>query len=136
MNLVLDTSVVISWFFKQTQTEGALQFLKPEFEYFAPDLLQIEFDHFITKSIRKREIPTELGERIHHHFFSMPIEFIPTNELRENAFFISNSLFITTFDAYFLSAALQQSCIFVTADQRLHKRIQESEYQPYCFLAS
>jgi predicted nucleic acid-binding protein len=136
MNIVLDTSVVISWFFNQTQTEGSLKFLNPKFEYLAPDLLQIEFDHFITKSIRKREIPPELGGRIHKQFFSMPIEYIPTADLRENAFFISNSLLITTFDAYFLSAALHRSCMFVTADQRLHNRIQESEYQPYCFLAS
>ncbi|TNE74020.1 PIN domain-containing protein [bacterium] len=134
--IVLDTSVVISWFFNQTQTASSLKYLNSDFKYLAPDLLHIEFDQFLTKSIRIKDIPLVLGQKVHEEFNRIPIQLISTQEIKEQAFFISNSLYITIFDAYFLSSAIITSSILLTADQRLHNRIQQSKYKPYSILLS
>jgi len=116
---VVDTSVAAKWFLDEEHSEAALRLLDAEHELHAPDFLEIELDHVLTKKHRRGELSRDEAEEIRRALAAFPLQRHPTDLLRNPAFDLSCLLRRSVYDCLFLTAALLLEAPLVTADRRL-----------------
>jgi len=130
MLLVLDTSVILKWFKEEVYSDIALK-IKKEFvdelhEIIVPDLLLYEFVNAMKYSrlFNEETIKESLSNLIDLDIHIV----IPTEEMLSEAIELSYSYNITIYDAVFLSLAKLINAIFVTADEKLYKKVKELKF--------
>lgn len=116
---VVDTSVVAKWFLDEEHGDAALRLLDAEHELHAPDFLEIELDHVLTKKHRRGELTRDEAEEIRQALATFPVQRHPTDLLRDLAFDLSCLLRRSVYDCLFLAAALLLEAPLVSADRRL-----------------
>lgn len=125
MNLVLDSSVVVKWFFKETETEKALILLHrhqfKKIQVVVPRLLLFELGNvFVNKGVRDQ---AEFNRNL-NDFFNIGADLIETNQqFLEATFALAKKYNITFYDAAYVATAQQLKCDFVTADKKLYQKI-------------
>jgi hypothetical protein len=62
--LVVDSSVGIKWSMPEVHSEGALRYLDPDLERFAPELLLAEIANILWMKVSRKELTREQAERI------------------------------------------------------------------------
>ncbi len=84
-SIVLDTSVVIKWFFKEPYEKKALllrdAFREGACSLLAPDLIYPEFANTVWKRVNFYNLSPEEGVQIVRTFQRVPLEIIPTTQL-------------------------------------------------------
>lgn len=122
---VLDASVVIKWFIQEEGSDHALQ-LREEFyagerELVVPDLLLYE----IANALRYNPSfsADEIKESV-RTLLDMEMEIItPTYSLLAKAIELAKDLDVTCYDAAYLALAEELGFEFITADERLYKKV-------------
>ncbi len=125
---VLDASVVLKWFVNEPDSALAIG-LREEFytgkrEIVVPDLLLYE----ITNALRYNSTFTskEIQEAL-ETLFGMGIEIIaPTLSLLGKAVQLAEQFDVSCYDATYLALSEELGFEFVTADERLYRRIEKS----------
>lgn len=132
MNIpVIDACVAIKWFIPETGYQKASELIQAHSEFLAPELFLIEMDAIITKKVRKKEIELSEAYILHDEIRKLPFKLIRYDQTAKLSFELSATLPITTYDATYLSVALQFNEEVYTADRRFYRGISTTPFRDY-----
>jgi len=129
-DLVVDSSVVIKWFSDEEDTEKALKiredFLKGKNIIAVPDIQIYEIANALRykKNITMEEVIAYTRSLID---IGMVIV-IPTADTIKSAVEVAFQHDITIYDAYFISLAKELNFSFITADEKLYRKIEKLKF--------
>ncbi|WP_414832597.1 type II toxin-antitoxin system VapC family toxin [Afifella sp. YEN Y35] len=123
MSLVLDSSVALSWFFRDEQTEISRVLLERVAAEAAvvPSLWRYEIANALQTAVRRQRIDTAFRDRALTNLAALPIEIDP--ECDDEAWAASTTLAerhrLTVYDAAYLELAQRRSLPLATFDTDL-----------------
>lgn len=130
MELVLDASVVIKWFLPEEKSPEVQELrrahLSGEIFIMAPALLLFEI---VNALVYKKELTGKvIDEAIKVFFFTNPqlVEF--TQEVTSSTAKIARKHEISVYDASYVALAKVLACQFITADEKLFKKIKSLKF--------
>lgn len=125
--IVLDASVAVKWYCEETDTNVALeiqeQYLSGELRICFPDLVFLELANAIRykENSRLKDVKNVL-----ENFVKLRFNIItPTVKLIEEAARISFDFDVTVYDGIYIALARELRTQFVTADEKLYRRIEQ-----------
>ena len=116
---VVDASIVLKWFFPETDSAAARRLLDAGHQYIAPDLLFPEVGNAVWKRVRRGELTSELGHRMIADIAEVAVETIATRGLTVDACAMAMASGQTLYDCTYLALAVRLDTQLVTADRRL-----------------
>lgn len=125
---MVDASVAVKWFIAEPYSQSALRLRVGDNEFLAPDLLLPEVGNILWKKVRRREIAREEGEEILRAFSNAPISLHPTGPLMNIAFRIAIETGSSLYDSLYVSLALAEHCVLVTADRKLFSTFRNAPF--------
>jgi predicted nucleic acid-binding protein len=124
---VLDASVALKWVLTEPDSPKALSvrddFRRHLHELLAPDILLVEVAHALTRAERKGIIKPPQAIRLLADLLSTPMPLHPYRSLLAKAMAISSHLRCGVYDCLYIALAEQESCQFITADDKLVKNL-------------
>jgi predicted nucleic acid-binding protein len=120
--LVIDASIAIKWVVEEQGTSEALT-LRDRFKLIAPELLVAECANILWKKTQRDELSKEEALLAAHLLERAEIELKPTRSLLGEAARIAIDLDHPAYDCLYLALAAAEDCRFVTADQRLLRKL-------------
>ncbi len=123
--LVLDASVIVKWYSEEEDTEKALRirdlFLKNKFNIMVPDLMFYEIANVVRYA---RGIVDKEKEAILNNIVLLNLDVVSVS--RHNlikSLSLALKYDITVYDAVYLVIASQKKAVYVTADEKLKKKV-------------
>lgn len=135
--LIIDASIAIKWVIEEEGTEQALR-LRGRYHFAAPDLLVAECANILWKKVQRTELTLEEAQLASRLLQQADIELIGMRGLLEEATRLAILLGHPAYDCIYLALAKQRQCLFVTADERLLRIVQQKaskEIAALCRLA-
>lgn len=123
--IVIDASVAIKWVVEEDGTLAALALLK-ESSLSAPDLLIPECANILWKKVARSELQRDEAIMAARLLQRSDVEIVPTRSLMEEALELSIDLGHAAYDCIYLVLALENDWRFVTADERLVRKLVQS----------
>jgi predicted nucleic acid-binding protein len=123
--LCIDASIAIKWVIEETGTQEALA-LRERAKLIAPDLLIPECANILWKKVQRKELHKNEALLAARLLQGAEIELLPTRSLLEATAQLAIELAHPAYDCVYLALAMEQGCRFVTADDRLLRKIAES----------
>ena len=120
--LVVDASIAVKWVVEEDGTAEALS-LRQQTKLIAPDLLAAECANILWKKVRRRELSGDEALLAARLLQGVDIELLPTRSLLEAAARIAIDLDHPAYDCVYVALAVANGCRFVTADQRLLRKL-------------
>ncbi len=120
--LVVDASVAVKWVVEEEGTAEALRLLQSE-ALSAPDLLVAECANILWKKVKRGELDEREAELAARLIQRADIEILPTRPLMERTLELALALDHAAYDCLYLALALQNDWQFVTADERLLRKL-------------
>ena len=128
--LVIDASVAVKWFLSEPFSTEARKVLdsytRGSLSFHAPDLINAEFGNTIWKKQLFQGLAATDAQQILHEFANLPINFVPTSELLNNAYKLAAIHRRSVYDAMYLALSVRESCQLLTADERLVNAVSSS----------
>jgi len=130
MLLVLDTSVILKWFLEENYSDIAVKIRKEFYEEIheivEPDLLLYEFVNVLRYNpiYTKEDVEMAIDSLIETNFNIV----LPTVKMLKDALHLAKKYDITIYDAVFISLAKLINAIFITADEKLYKKVKELKF--------
>lgn len=124
--IVIDAGVAVKWVVEEDDTPAALALLK-DGSLSAPDLLIPECANILWKKVRRSELQTDEAIMAARLLQRSDVEIVPTRGLMEEALRLSIDLDHAAYDCIYLSLALENDWRFVTADERLSRKLARLE---------
>jgi predicted nucleic acid-binding protein len=121
---VIDASIAVKWVVEEEGTAEALRLLGQS-RLIAPELLVAECANILWKKVRRDELSNEETLLAARLLQSAEIELTPMRSLMEPATHIAIELDHPAYDCIYLALAAERDCPFVTADQRLLRKLDE-----------
>lgn len=121
--VVIDASVAIKWVVEEPGTDAALT-IKRESILVAPDLLVSECANILWKKTRRNELTRKEADLACRLLEGAPIELVPTRLLLRATTRLAVALDHPAYDCVYLALARERRCRFVTADERLLRKIE------------
>ena len=122
--IVIDASVAVKWVVEEDGTTEALALLDGG-SLSAPDLLIPECANILWKKVRRSELQTDEAIMAARLLQRSDVEIVPTRGLMEEALKLSIDLDHAAYDCIYLSLALEKDWRFVTADERLERKLSQ-----------
>jgi predicted nucleic acid-binding protein len=120
--LVIDASIAVKWVVEEDGTPEALM-LRRQAKLIAPDLLMAECANILWKKVQRDELSKEEALLAARLLQGAEIELLPTRSSMEAATRIAIELDHPAYDCLYLALAIENGCKFVTADQRLLRKL-------------
>ena len=121
--LVIDASIAIKWVVEEDGTPHALA-LRQKAKLIAPDLLVPECANILWKKVQRNELVREEALFAARLLQGADVELLPMRSLFEAATRMSIEVDHPAYDCIYLALAIERSCQFVTADERLLRKLQ------------
>lgn len=128
---VIDACVAIKWFLPEINYEKAGAILTKYKKMIVPDLFYIEMDAIIVRKVRQKLLSSDDADEIYTEMRNIPSVIVPYKRISKIAFDLSSALFITQYDACYLSVAIEHNQSFYTADKRLARAIKDTPFENY-----
>ena len=122
--LCIDASVAIKWVINEAGTQEALALRNNAL--IAPDLLISECANILWKKVQRKELQKNEALLAARLLQGAEIELVPTRSLLEATAQLAIELAHPAYDCVYLALAMERGCRFVTADDRLLRKIAES----------
>ena len=122
--LVIDASIAVKWVVEEEGSEEALRLLGRS-RLIAPELLVAECANILWKKVRRDELSSEEALLAARLLQSADLELTSTRSLMERATQIAIELDHPAYDCIYLALAAERDCPFVTADERLLRKLDE-----------
>jgi predicted nucleic acid-binding protein len=126
--LVVDASIAVKWVVEEDGTRQAL-ILRREARLIAPDLLIAECANILWKKVQRNELSKEEALLAARLLQGAEIELLPTRSSMEAATRIAIELDHPAYDCIYLALAIENGCKFVTADERLLRKLDQKRQQ-------
>lgn len=121
--VVIDASVAVKWFITEPFSTEARKVLDSYsgglLRFFAPDLIHAELGNTIWKKHLFQGLAKDDAYQILDEFSKLPITFLPSSTLVDDAFRLAVAHRRSVYDAMYLALSVRESCPLVTADERL-----------------
>jgi predicted nucleic acid-binding protein len=124
--LVVDASIVVKWVVEEDGTPEALA-LRRDATLIAPELLIAECANILWKKVKREELSREEALFAARLLQAADIELAPTRSLLEAATRLALTLDHPGYDCLYLALAAERNCPFVTADERLIRKLSGRE---------
>jgi predicted nucleic acid-binding protein len=123
MKFILDASVALKWVLTEPDSPKARAF-RTDFrlqlhELLALDVYPVELAHALTRAERRGILKPPQATRLLADVLSTPIPLHPYGSLLSRAVSISSAMRCGVYDCLYVALAEQESCEFITADDRL-----------------
>lgn len=129
MSLIIDASVAVKWFVRENLHDEALKLLdKHAGDLEAPDFLLMEVANVAWKKTVRHEITPDHARAIPVAAREFITVFHPSIDLVPRAMEIALLLSHPVYDCLYLACAEAVDAVFVTADQRFFRAIEETEF--------
>ena len=122
--LVVDASIAVKWVVEEEGTAEAVRLLQRS-RLIAPELLVAECANILWKKVRRDELSSEEALLAARLLQSADLELTSTRSLMERATQIAIELDHPAYDCIYLALAAARDCLFVTADERLLRKLDE-----------
>jgi predicted nucleic acid-binding protein len=122
--LVIDASIAVKWVVEENGTPQALR-LRQRMKLIAPELLIAECANILWKKVQRGELSKDEALLAARLLQAAEIELLPTRILLEPATRIAIELDHPAYDCVYLALAIERDCRFVTADQRLLRKLDQ-----------
>jgi len=130
VSLVVDSSIAIKWFVRETWHDEALQLLDEGEEIYAPDLIVAEVTNVAWKKVVRSEISERQALEIAAKISGgLPI-LCASKLLNQTALRISLALNHPVYDCLYVATAEALGSYLVTDDQRLCQAVADTIYAP------
>ncbi len=129
MKLIVDASVAIKWFVRETQQEQALRLLTRRDDLEAPDIIIAEVANVTWKKCLRGEMAAEQAKAATIAIQQFPARLHPIAPFAERALEMALSLKHPIYDCLYLACAEANGATLVTADQRLCKALKGTEFE-------
>ena len=123
--LVVDASVAVKWVVEESGTEQALSLLKRG-ALSAPDLLMAECANILWKKVKRGELTEEEAGLAGRLIQCAQLDVLPTRPLVPRALDLAITLDHAAYDCIYLALAVENGWRFITADERLVRKLVES----------
>jgi predicted nucleic acid-binding protein len=122
--LVIDASIAVKWVVEEDGTAEALV-LRQKAKLIAPELLIAECANILWKKVQRGELLKDEALLAARLLQGAEIELLPTRFLFEAATRMSIEIDHPAYDCLYLALALEKKCQFVTADERLLRKLHQ-----------
>jgi len=122
--LVIDASIAIKWVVEEGGTTEALV-LRHKAKLIAPELLIAECANILWKKVQRGELLKDEALLAARPLQGAEIELLPTRFLFEAATRMSIEIDHPAYDCLYLALAVEKKCQFVTADERLLRKLHQ-----------
>jgi predicted nucleic acid-binding protein len=119
---VIDASIAIKWIVEESGSDQAIR-LRQQAMLIAPDLLVAECANILWKKVQRGELSREEADLAARLLQGADIELVPTRSLLAVATAIAIDLDHPAYDCLYLALAAARGCLFVTADERLLRKL-------------
>lgn len=123
--VVVDASVAVKWVVEESGTAEALEILERH-SLSSPDLLVAECANILWKKVKRGELDEEEAVMAARLIQRSDVEILPTRALMERALNLGVELDHAAYDCIYLSLALENGWSFVTADERLVRKLERA----------
>ena len=120
--IVIDASIAIKWVIEEDGSPQSL-LLRKRATLSAPELLIAECANILWKKVRLNELVADEARLAARLLQAASIELVPTRSLLEAATRIAIALDHPAYDALYVALAIERDCPFVTADERLVRKL-------------
>jgi predicted nucleic acid-binding protein len=127
--LVIDASIAVKWVVDEDGTPEALA-LRKRGKLLAPELLVSECANILWKKVRLNELTRDEALIAARLLQASDIELLPTRSLLAAAVQIAIGLDHPAYDCVYIALAIAHDCPFVSADQRLLRKLDEARGNP------
>ena len=121
--IVVDASVAIKWFLPEPGSIQALQLLENEDVLIAPSLIHYEVANIAWKRVRRGDLTREQADAIQERLPRMLAGLLGPPALIGMALEMAHDTGASVYDASYLALAVVLGATFVTADERLWRRV-------------
>jgi predicted nucleic acid-binding protein len=128
MKFVVDASVAIKWVVEEAGTTEAVA-LRRKANLVAPELLIAECANILWKKVQRKELSKEVARMAARLLKSAELELFPMRGLLEEATLLAIDLSHPAYDCLYLALAIASDCPFVTADERLARKLARSNFR-------
>lgn len=132
--IVIDASVAIKWVVSEEGTPAALA-LRRSGRMAAPDLLTAECANILWKKVQRGQLLVDEAMMAARLLERADIEIWPMGQLLESATRLAITLEHPAYDCVYLALASMQNWRFVTADDRLLRKLREGSTSPFASIA-
>ena len=130
MNIIVDSSIAIKWFVRETWHEAALEIARGNDDLFAPDFIVPEVTNIAWKKALRREITGQQALDIAVKIGSGVPVLCTSGLLNEAALRIGLSIEHPVYDCLFVACAQMFDGFVVTDDRRLCQAVVGTTYAP------
>ncbi|RAU21702.1 PIN domain nuclease [Paramagnetospirillum kuznetsovii] len=130
---IIDASVAIKWIIEEEGSQAALALRKHSLA--APDLLMAECANILWKKARRGELSADEVRLAASLLMRADMELMPMRPFLEPASAIAIALDHSAYDCIYLAMAEAEQRIFVTADERLLRKIHQDRTKRFVSLA-
>jgi predicted nucleic acid-binding protein len=128
VGFVVDANVCAKWFFREDHVVDARRLARSGERLRAPDLLPSEFGSIVWKKCARGELTEAQGARILRLFGRAKVELTPAPDLSAAALALGLALRHSFYDCLYLALAQRERVRLVTADKRLHDKVERSPF--------
>jgi predicted nucleic acid-binding protein len=122
--LVVDASIAVKWVVEEDGTQQAL-ILRRHAKLIAPDLLIAECANILWKKVQRDELSQQEALLAARLLQAAEIELLPSRSSMEAATRLAIELDHPAYDCVYLALAIDNDCKFVTADERLLRKLDQ-----------
>lgn len=122
---VIDASIAVKWVVEEEGTPEALA-LRQRTRLIAPELLVAECANILWKKVARDELLREEALLAAKLLQGAEVELLPMRSLFEVATTLAIELVHPAYDCIYLALAIENDCQFVTADERLLRKLGQS----------
>lgn len=125
---VLDASVVLAWLLEENHRQQALDLLEaslvPEAAFFVPPNWSLEVCNAVREAVRTERVTAATQIELQQAVLSLPILSVPPSPCEDWAVILPTALQygLSTYDAAYLSLALQERLPLATFDDLLREK--------------
>jgi len=121
--LVVDSSVVVKWFVVEPYSTEARRILNDYqtgvLTLLAPDLINAEIGNIVWKKQIFQGMAAADAQLVIDTFRALPLRQTPTAVLLDSAYRLAVTHRRTVYDMLYVALSIQESCQFVSADEKL-----------------
>lgn len=124
---VIDAGIAVKWFLVEQYSDKASELLEQyqqqAIELTAPDLLIAEVTNVFWKRAARHDLTAQEATDNLNDLLAINLPLIPATSLAVRALALAQTHNRSVYDSLYLALALEQSCDFVTTDERLFNAI-------------
>lgn len=129
--LVIDTSVVLKWYFSEVHSDLALKAIDHPGGIIVPDTIETQAAAALWRRVRANEIRKDDAHRILSNLRRLPLTRVSAQLLAPAALEIASVTSRTFKESLYFALAIQQNTKLVTADRSWYTLLQTGPMKPY-----